>query len=44
MPQSLSKVYIHLNFSTNNRQYLIDENIKNSLFEYSRMNLQRFGL
>jgi REP element-mobilizing transposase RayT len=34
MPQSLSKVYVHITFSTKNRQYLIDDDIKNSLFEY----------
>jgi REP element-mobilizing transposase RayT len=34
MPQSLSKVYVHITFSTKNRQHLIDDNIKNSLFEY----------
>lgn len=34
MSQSLSKVYVHITFSTKNRQYLIDDNIKNSLFEY----------
>jgi putative transposase len=34
MPQSLSKVYVHITFSTKNRQNLIDDNIKNSLFEY----------
>ena len=34
MPQSLSKVYVHITFSTKNRRDLIDENIENSLFEY----------
>jgi len=34
MPQSLSKVYVHITFSTKNRQSLIDDGIKNSLFEY----------
>ena len=34
MPQSLSKVYVHIIFSTKNRQNLIDDGIKNSLFEY----------
>jgi Transposase and inactivated derivatives len=34
MPQSLSKVYVHITFSTKNRQYLIDDAIKNSLFDY----------
>jgi len=34
MPQSLSKLYAHIIFSTKNRQNLIDDNIKNSLFEY----------
>jgi REP element-mobilizing transposase RayT len=34
MAQSLSKVYVHITFSTKNREYLIDDNIKNSLFEY----------
>ncbi len=34
MPQSLSKVYVHITFSTKNRQNLIDDNIKNALFEY----------
>jgi len=34
MPQSLSKVYVHITFSTKDRQNLIDDNIKNKLFEY----------
>ncbi len=34
MPQSLSKVYTHITFSTKNRQNLIDDNIKIPLFEY----------
>jgi REP element-mobilizing transposase RayT len=34
MPQSLSKVYVHLTFSTKNRHPLIDANIKTSLWEY----------
>jgi len=34
MPQSLSKVYVHITFSTKHRQHLIDDNIKESLFEY----------
>ena len=34
MPQSLSKVYVHITFSTKNRQYLIDDNIETSLYEY----------
>jgi REP element-mobilizing transposase RayT len=34
MPQSLSKVYVHITFSTKNRQNLIDENIEESLYEY----------
>lgn len=34
MPQSLSKVYVHITFSTKNRRCLIDDTIKNSLFEY----------
>ncbi len=34
MSQSLSKVYVHITFSTKNRKNLIDENIKNKLFEY----------
>ncbi|MEN8121982.1 MAG: IS200/IS605 family transposase [Bacteroidota bacterium] len=34
MPQSLSKVYVHITFSTKNRQNLIDDNIKDKLFEY----------
>ena len=34
MPQSLSKVYVHITFSTKNRQNLIDDNIKVSLYEY----------
>jgi putative transposase len=31
MPQSLSKVYVHIIFSTKNRQNLIDDRIENSL-------------
>lgn len=34
MAQSLSKVYIHIIFSTKHRQNLIDDHIKTSLFEY----------
>ena len=34
MPQSLSKVYVHIIFSTKNRQNLIDDRIENSLYEY----------
>lgn len=34
MAQSLSKVYVHITFSTKNRQPKIDDNIRTSLFEY----------
>lgn len=34
MSQSLSKVYVHVTFSTKNRRSLIDDNIKTILFEY----------
>jgi REP element-mobilizing transposase RayT len=34
MPQSLSKVYVHIIFSTKNRQNLIDVKIEKSLYEY----------
>lgn len=34
MPQSLSKVYVHITFSTKNRKNLIDDNIKSALFDY----------
>ena len=34
MPQSLSKVYVHIVFSTKNRQKLIDNSIEASLYEY----------
>ena len=34
MPQSLSKVYVHITFSTKNRQNLIDKNIEKRLYEY----------
>ena len=34
MSQSLSKVYVHIIFSTKNRQNLIDTRIENSLYEY----------
>lgn len=34
MPQSLSRVYTHIVFSTKNRQKLIDNQIKPVLFEY----------
>ena len=34
MAQSLSKVYIHITFSTKNRLPLIDKNIQNQLFSY----------
>jgi REP element-mobilizing transposase RayT len=34
MSQSLSKVYVHITFSTKNRLPLIDDSIKMSLWEY----------
>ncbi|MBN2347359.1 MAG: IS200/IS605 family transposase [Bacteroidales bacterium] len=34
MAQSLSKVYVHITFSTKYRKALIDNKIKSSLFEY----------
>jgi REP element-mobilizing transposase RayT len=34
MSQSLSKVYVHITFSTKNHQPLINDVIKTSLFEY----------
>ncbi|GHT33405.1 transposase [Bacteroidia bacterium] len=34
MSQSLSKVYVHLTFSTKNRYPFIDDEIKNDLWEY----------
>lgn len=34
MPQSLSKVYVHITFSTKHRQNLIDDNISERLYEY----------
>ena len=34
MPQSLSKVYVHITFSTQKHQNLIDDEIQESLFEY----------
>ena len=34
MPQSLTKVYVHLTFSTKNRYPFIDNSIKNELWEY----------
>ena len=34
MSQSLSKVYVHIIFSTKSRQNLIDANIEPSLYEY----------
>ena len=34
MPQSLSKVYTHIIFSTKYRQNLIDDSIENELFDY----------
>ena len=34
MGQSLSKIYIHIVFSTKHRQNLIDENIETALFSY----------
>jgi len=34
MAQSLSKVYVHITFSTKDRKHLIDENIKGTLFQY----------
>ncbi len=34
MPQSLSKVYTHITFSTKNRVNLIDDDIQGRLFEY----------
>jgi putative transposase len=34
MSQSLSKVYVHITFSTKNREALIDKNVETALFEY----------
>jgi hypothetical protein len=34
MSQSLSKVYVHITFSTKNHQPFIDDDIKVSLLEY----------
>lgn len=34
MPQSLSKVYVHITFSTKNRQKLIDDTIAEELYTY----------
>lgn len=34
MPQSLSKVYVHITFSTKNREALIDDNIAPRLYDY----------
>ena len=34
MPQSLSKVYVHIIFGTKMHKNLIDDNIKDLLFEY----------
>lgn len=34
MPQSLSKVYVHITFSTKNRKNLIDDKIERNLYSY----------
>lgn len=34
MPQSLSKVYVHITFSTKDRESLINESIEKRLFDY----------
>ena len=34
MSQSLSKVYVHITFSTKGRQHFIDDRLCNSLYEY----------
>jgi len=34
MPQSLSKVYVHIIFSTKHRENLIDDSIESELFDY----------
>ncbi|ALO14804.1 Transposase [Salinivirga cyanobacteriivorans] len=34
MPQSLSKVYVHITFSTKHREDAIDESIEGRLFDY----------
>lgn len=34
MPQSLTRVYVHITFSTKHRANLIDDSIKDSLFDY----------
>lgn len=34
MPQSLSKIYTHIIFSTKHRKNLIDDNIENDLYNY----------
>ena len=34
MPQSLSRIYLHIVFSTKNREKLIPNNLKNDLYSY----------
>ena len=34
MPQSLSRVYVHITFSTKNRVSMIDQDIRKRLFDY----------
>ena len=34
MPQSLNKIYVHIVFSTKNREHLISDDIKDDLFNY----------
>lgn len=34
MPQSLSKVYVHITFSTKNRERIIDQSIQERLYDY----------
>ncbi|MCX6259057.1 MAG: IS200/IS605 family transposase [Bacteroidia bacterium] len=43
MPQSLSKVYVHIIFSTKNRKHFIDDSIEASLHEYLGGICKRLG-
>ena len=43
MPQSLSKVYVHITFGTKHRQKLIDDSIENALFNYLGGICKRLG-
>ncbi len=42
MPQSLTKIFLHIIFSTKHRVRMIDETIENELFHYIKQNSSKW--